>query len=61
MHDGLSDYMKKKLTLPLTIELHDPKEKVFHNAPVSPTRYALRFKSGPEQCKIFMKDLLALD
>ena len=22
--------------LPLTIELHDPDEKVFHNAPVSP-------------------------
>ena len=23
--------------LPLTTELHDPEEKVFHNAPVSPT------------------------
>ena len=61
MRDELSDDIKKKLTLPLTIELHDPKEKVFHNAPVSPTRYAFRFNCGPEQCKIFMMELLALD
>ena len=30
MHDKLSDDIKKKLALQLTIELHDPKEKVFH-------------------------------
>ena len=35
MNDGLSDDIKKKFMLPLTIELHDPKEKVFHNAKVS--------------------------
>ena len=37
MNDGLSNDIKKKFMLPLTIELHYPKEKVFHNAPVSPT------------------------
>ena len=36
MNDGLSDDIKKEFMLPLTIELHDPKEKVFHNVPVSP-------------------------
>ena len=34
---GLSDDIKKKFMLPLTIELHAPKGKVFHNAPVSST------------------------
>ena len=28
--------IKKKFMSPMTIELHDPGEKVFHNAPVSP-------------------------
>ena len=32
MNDGLSDDVKKKFRLPLTIELQE-----FHNAPVSPT------------------------
>ena len=36
MNDGLSVDIQKKFMLPLTSELHDPKEKVFHNAPVSP-------------------------
>ena len=35
MNDGLSDDIKKKFTLPLTIELHDHIKKVFHNSPVS--------------------------
>ena len=34
MNDELSDDIKKELMLPLTI---DHKEKVFHNASVSPT------------------------
>ena len=29
---GLSHGIKKKFMLPLTIELHDHKEKLFHNA-----------------------------
>ena len=37
MNDELSDDIKKKFMLPLTIELQDHKEKVFHNASVSPT------------------------
>ena len=37
MNDGLSGDIKKKFMLPLTIELKDHKEKLFHNAPVSPT------------------------
>ena len=37
MNDELSDNIKKKFMLPLTIELQEHKEKVFHNAPVSPT------------------------
>ena len=37
MNDGLSGDIKKKFMLPLTIKLHDPKENVFHNVPVSPT------------------------
>ena len=37
MTDGLSDDTKKKFMLSLTIELHDPKEKLFHNAPVFST------------------------
>ena len=36
MNDELSDDIKKKFMLPLTIELQDQKEKVFDNAPVSP-------------------------
>ena len=36
MNDGLSDDITKKFMLPLTIELEDHKEKMFHNAPVSP-------------------------
>ena len=36
MNDELSDDIKKKFMLPLTIELHDHREKVFHNSPVSP-------------------------
>ena len=36
MNDELSDDIKKKFMLPLTIELQDHKENVFHNAPVSP-------------------------
>ena len=35
MNDELSDDIKKKFILPLTIELQDHKEKVFHNALVS--------------------------
>ena len=35
MNAGLSYDIKKKFMLPLTIELQDHKEKVFHNAPVS--------------------------
>ena len=35
INDGLSDDVKKKFMLPLMTELHDSKEKVFHNAPVS--------------------------
>ena len=35
MNDELSDDIKKKFMLPLTTELQDHKEKVFHNAPVS--------------------------
>ena len=38
MNDKLSYDIKKKFILPLTIELQDHKEKVFQNAPVSPTR-----------------------
>ena len=40
MNDELSDDIKKKFILPLTIdhELQDHEEKVFHNAPVFPTR-----------------------
>ena len=34
---SISDDIKKKFILPLTIELQDHKEIVFHNAPVSPT------------------------
>ena len=41
MNDELSDGIKKKFMLPLTIELQDHKEKVFHNAPVSPTEHAV--------------------
>ena len=37
MNDELSDDIEKKFMLPLTIELQDHKEKVFHNAPVSAT------------------------
>ena len=37
MNDELLDDMKKKFILPLTIELQDHKDKVFHNSPVSPT------------------------
>ena len=37
MNDELSDDIKRKFMLPLTIELLDHKEKVFHDAPVSPT------------------------
>ena len=42
MNDELFDDIKKKFMLPpgmlpLTTELQDHKEKVFHNAPVSPT------------------------
>ena len=36
MNDKLSNDVKKKITLPLTTELQDHTEKVFHNAPVSP-------------------------
>ena len=36
MNDELSDDIKKKFMLSLTIELQDHK-KVLHNAPVSPT------------------------
>ena len=36
MNDGLSDDIKKKFMLPLTIEPQDRKEKVFHNGAVSP-------------------------
>ena len=32
MNDGLSDDIKKKFMLPVTIELQDHKEEVFHNA-----------------------------
>ena len=38
MNDELSDDIKKKFILPLTSELQNHKEKVFHNAPVSPTK-----------------------
>ena len=34
MNDDLSDDIKKKFMLPLTIELQDHEEKVFHNTPV---------------------------
>ena len=34
MDDELSDDIKKKFVLPLSIELQDHKEKVFHNASV---------------------------
>ena len=44
MNDALSDDIKKKFMLPLTIELQDHEEKVFHNAPVSSTRN-LQFES----------------
>ena len=37
MNDGLSDDIKKKFMLPLTIELQDHKVKVFRNATVFPT------------------------
>ena len=37
MNDELTDDIKKKFMLPLTIERHDPKEKVFHNALVFST------------------------
>ena len=40
MNDQLSDDIKKKFMLLLTTELHDPKKKVFHNAPFSPTNKA---------------------
>ena len=36
MNDRLSDDIKKNFMLSLTIELQDYKQKVFHNAPVSP-------------------------
>ena len=36
MNDGLSDNIKKKFMLQLTIEPRDPKEKVFPNTPVFP-------------------------
>ena len=35
MNDELYDDIKKKFMLPLATELHDNKEKVFRNAPVS--------------------------
>ena len=35
MNDGISDDIKKKFMLPLTIELQDHKGKVFHCDPVS--------------------------
>ena len=37
MNDELSNDIKKKLMLPLTIELQDYKEKVSHSYPVFPT------------------------
>ena len=41
MNDELPDDMRKKFMLPLTTELQDHKEKVFHNAPVFPMCYKL--------------------
>ena len=35
MNDQLSNDIKKKFMLPMTIEIQDHKEKVFHNDPVS--------------------------
>ena len=37
MNDGLYDDIKKKFMLPLTTELQNHKEKVFHNASASLT------------------------
>ena len=37
MNDELSNDIKKKLMLSLTIELQDHNEKVFRNVPVSPS------------------------
>ena len=37
----LSDDIKKKFILPLTTELPDHKEKVFHNTPVFPILSAI--------------------
>ena len=34
MNDELSDNIKKKFMLSLTIELHDHKENVFHKSPL---------------------------
>ena len=41
MNDELSDDIKKKLMLPLMIDLQDRKEKVFHKTPVSPIPYTI--------------------
>ena len=41
MNDELSDDIKKKFMLALTIELQDHKGKVFQNAPVSNTQRQL--------------------
>ena len=46
MNDELSDDIKKKFMLILTIELQDHKEKVFHKAPVSPAAAYLLFNSA---------------
>ena len=51
MNDGLSDDIKKML--PLTIELQDHKEKVFHNVPVSPTFHEKMFSTQGRHLDIF--------
>ena len=45
MNDELSDDVKEKFMLPLTIELQDHKEKLFYNAPVSPISRLQRAKT----------------
>ena len=46
MNDELSDDIKKKFMLPLTIELQDHKEEVLHNAPVFPTEFEVQYGFG---------------